>query len=224
MKQFYSARADKKLYFTDKDQKIATGLSEAEFEDMASYLVPFKGQFRRFDYKEALNILLIHIRKVLNIFRRFSYGIILLSNTLRHAEKYEFLKLIVRKMTDRELTDDAFSLLIRRVLFILVGKNRWGYNETYHKRVSKNIYGNVGLYYVKYVNLNQSNYKKFLKDGASVFTKGLAMDLFALQDLISYCEDEDTTNEEIKEHCDTNLELTDLFVCIDGTYVSHFII
>ena len=141
-------------------------------------------------------------------------------NATRHAEKYEFLKLIVKKMTDRELIDDAFSLLIRRCLFILVGRNRWGYEETYHKRVSKNMYSNVGLYYDHYINLKQSNYKTFMKDGGSIFTKGLAMNLFELQDLIAYCEDEDVTNDDIKEYCDNHLELKDLFVCIDGTYVS----
>ena len=71
VKQFYEARNDKKLYFTDKDQKIATGLSSAEFEDMASYLLPYKGQFRKFDYREALNILLIHIRIAFKIFISF---------------------------------------------------------------------------------------------------------------------------------------------------------
>lgn len=62
MHQFYKQREDKRLYFTDTEQKIVTGLSKDEFEDMASYLEPYDGQYRRFDYKESLNILLMHIR------------------------------------------------------------------------------------------------------------------------------------------------------------------
>ena len=123
-------------------------------------------------------------------------------------------------MTDRSLTRDAFSLMIRRTLYILVGENRWGYQETYHNRIPKNIYSTAGKYYDHYINLDLSNYEIFMRDGSSAYAKGLSCDSWELQDLIDYCQDEDTTDSDIKEYCDNNLFLRDLFVCIDGTYVS----
>ena len=59
-----------------------------------------------------------------------------------------------------------------------------------------------------------------MKAGGSVLSKGLSLDQFELQDLIANCEDPDTIESDIKEYVDENLRLSDLFVCIDGTYVS----
>lgn len=124
-------------------------------------------------------------------------------------------------MTGRSLTRDSFSLMLRRTLYVLGGENRWGYEETYHNRISKRTYRAVGKYYDQYINLDLSNYEIFMKDGGSVLAKGLSLDRSDLLDLIAYCEDEDIDDSDIKEYVDHHLELKDLFVCIDGTYVSH---
>ena len=125
-------------------------------------------------------------------------------------------------MTGRSLSKDAFSLMIRRTLYILVGENRWGYRETYHNRISKNKYSSVGKCYDRYINLDLSNYDIFMRDGSSAYAKGLSLDTWELQEIIEYCEEEDTTASDIKEYCDDNLYLDDLYVCIDGTYVSVY--
>ena len=59
---FWKKRGDRKFLMTDNQQRDSTGLSSTEFEDLAGYLEPFASRFRIFDYKESLNILLIHIR------------------------------------------------------------------------------------------------------------------------------------------------------------------
>ena len=191
---------DKKLYFTDAEQKISSGLSAEEFDDMASYLEPFKGQFQRFDYMESLNILLMHIRQ---------------------GTTYEFLVLLVKKMTGRTLTSDAFSLMMRRVLFILVGPNKDGYNESYHARFSmKPIYRSVGKYFDKYINFHIDTYKKFRSSGASTFAKALSLTTDALTDLIEACDGGDP--DDIEKYIEENYVLNDMFVVVDATYVSNY--
>ena len=186
------------MYFNDAEQKISSGLSSVEFEEMAEYLRPFKGQFHTFDYIECLNILLMHIRQ---------------------GTKYEFLQLVVRKMIGRTLTTDAFSLMIRRVLYILVGQNKDGYPETYHKRFStKPIYRSVGHYYDKYVNYDTDNYNIYRTSGASTFAKALAKTKDELIDIIEYCEGGDPN--DIEEYLENDLFMHDMYVVVDATYVS----
>ena len=198
MIQFYTQREDRKLYFNDTEQKVTTGLSMVEFEEMAEFLSPFSGQFQTFDYKEALNILLMHIRQGTN---------------------YEFLLILVEKMTGKKLTYDAFSLVIRRCLYILVGRNQEGYEETYHKRFSnKRIYRSVGKYFNKYITLDMSTYEYFRTTGASVLSKALSLTRDELIDLIESCEG--GADDDVVEYVESHIFMSDMYVAVDATYVS----
>ena len=199
MIQFYTQREDKKLYFNDTEQKVTTGLSMVEFDEMAEFLYPFAGQFQTFDYKEALNILLMHIRQGTN---------------------YEFLLILVQKMTGKKMTYDAFSIMVRRCLYILVGQNQEGYEETYHIRFSnKPIYRSVGKYFNTYITLDTSTYDYFRSSGASVLSKALSMTKDELYDLIESCEGGDA--DDIVEYVESHLYMSDMYVAVDATYVSH---
>ena len=164
---------------------------------MAGFLEKYKGQFQTFDHKECLNILLMHIRQ---------------------GNKYEFLMLIVQRMTGRKLTADAFSLMMRRVLFILVGKNKDGYDESYHKRFSgKKIYSSVGQYYDTHINFDTDNYKIYRNSGASTLAKSLTMTKDHLIDVIEACEGGDPV--AIVDYMESNFSMADMYITADATYV-----
>ena len=46
----------------DRQQRNSTGLSAEEFDKMAEFLKPYASLYVAVDYKEALNILMTHIR------------------------------------------------------------------------------------------------------------------------------------------------------------------
>lgn len=199
--KFYKERADQRLHFDDRIQRVCTGLSSEEFEYLAEYIQPFESRFIAFDYKEVLNLLLLMIRQGVN---------------------FQFLKAIAYQMTKRNMTFEDFSLAVKRCLFILVGETSQGFEETWHNGV-KNKFGKsvhsrlIGGFVKKYINLDKKLHSIMRKDGASTLSKALDMTRLELIDLIDSCHDR--SHDEVKHLVETRLYLRDLVVVIDATYV-----
>ena len=199
--KFYKERADRKIYFEDRYQRINTGLSLEEFEYLALYLEPFASRFKKFDHKEVLNLLLLMIRQGMN---------------------FQILRSIAYQITRKEMTFEDFSLACKRALFILVGTANLGFEETWHVKVEKSFGKSVhsqkiGGFYRKYINLDKKLHQTMRTDGASTLAKGLSMTKLQLIDFISACDDR--SHDEIEHLVENRLFVRDLVIVIDATYV-----
>ena len=124
------------------------------------------------------------------------------------------------------MTSQFFSLVIRRVLFILVGKSNLGYKETWYNRVVR-TFGkdkaseHIGSFYREKVNANIALQKTIRHEGASTLSKGLEMSKLQLLDFIAACDDR--TPVEIQELVESQLFVRDLIMAVDATYVRNVI-
>ena len=132
-----------------------------------------------------------------------------------------------KSRTERTLKPESLSLIIRRVLFILVGKNEdggdqpGGFKESWFDGLAKRLRTspNCGDFLKKYINFKPETLQYVMKNGSSTFARAYAMDELTLRDLIDYCKQLETP-EEVMAACERHLTMSDLEIAADATYVS----
>ena len=120
------------------------------------------------------------------------------------------------------MTRQFFSLTIRRILFILVGKSNLGVKETWFDRVLKTFgrdktSSRIGVFYQENVNTNLDLHKIIRHEGASTLSKALQMTKLQLIAFINACADRSPA--EIQKLVETQLFTRDLVLTADATYV-----
>ena len=118
-------------------------------------------------------------------------------------------------------------MIIRRVLFILVGKNKDGgdqpdgFKESWFNAVSKRLVASpyCGGFLKKYINFNLETLEYVMNNGSSTFARAYAAGEQYLRDLIDHCHQLETP-EEVMAACERHLTMADLEIAADATYVS----
>ena len=133
------------------------------------------------------------------------------------------MRAVAHVVTRKTMTSQFFSLVLRRTLFILVGKSNLGNAETWYNRVIQTFGRNknsplIGKFFHENVNANLSLQKTIRHEGASTLCKSLELSKLELIDLINACADR--TAEEIQDLVDSKLYTRDLILVVDATYVS----
>lgn len=134
------------------------------------------------------------------------------------------MRSIAHVVTGKKMTSQFFSLVLRRVLFVLVGKSNLGNKETWFDRVLKTFgrdksSSQIGLFYRKNVNTDLSLQKTIRHEAASTLSKALEMTKFELIDFIDACADRSPM--EIQDLVENRLWTRDLVLAIDATYVRY---
>ena len=125
--------------------------------------------------------------------------------------------------TDRKIKPETLSFIIRRVLYICVGKSVDGHEESWFDRLSPRLLRNpnCGNFYHSYVNLNPSTLDYVMVEGASTIAKAMAMDEEFLRDFIDRLKQLESP-ELIMKACEDEMKMVDLEILADATYVSTF--
>ena len=123
--------------------------------------------------------------------------------------------------TDRKLKHETLSFIIRRVLFICIGRSTDGHEESWYNRLPPRLLRNedCGKFYSNYVNLLPGTLDYAVLNGASTFAKAMAKDKDWLRDFINRLKDIEDP-EAIMKTCEDELNMADLEIACDETYVS----
>ena len=140
----------------------------------------------------------------------------------RQGLTYEFLLTVFNFKTDRVIKAETLSLLIRRVLFVFIGRNRDGHQETWFNKLPPRLLrnANCGKFFTKYINLEPKTLDIAVSQGSSTFAKAMAMEEERLRDFIDHCQQCESPEEVMKE-CERLLTMKDLEIAADATYVSN---
>ena len=103
---------------------------------------------------------------------------------------FEHLGDIIELTTGKRIRTQSLSLVLRRILFILVGKNIDGFDETWPKMLGKTLLndGRCGQFVRDQLKIDPEKlHPIFLKFGASTLSKALETSTARLEDLIESC-------------------------------------
>ena len=143
-----------------------------------------------------------------------------LNRDLRQALTYEMMLIFFTAKTDRSLRHETLSFIIRRVLYICIGKSADGHEESWYNRLPPRLLRNEGCgkFYSNYVNLSAKTLDYAVIYGASTFAKAMAMEKEKLKNLIDRLKDLESP-EAIMHTCENELDMIDLEIACDATYV-----